>query len=239
MSSFTHADRAPNDAAQPSRRLLLAVALPTLLSVAAAGALVTCPSSWARAAAVPAVELSTAFARFQQAGADNPDAVDDAARRFEQLSAADPTDPVLRAYAGASTARRAKTTWMPWRKMSLAEDGLALIDKALAQLTPAHDAPLHRGVPAVLETRFVAASTFLSLPSMFNRGERGRKELDAVLNSPLLDAAPAPFRATVWLRAAQLAEDEGQTARQRQWLDKVAASGAPQAEAARQRLKGL
>ena len=36
-------------------------------------------------------------------------------------------------------------------------------------LQPAHDAPLHRDTPASLETRFVAANTFLGMPSMFNR----------------------------------------------------------------------
>ena len=123
--------------------------------------------------------------------------------------------------------------------MTFAEDGLAQIDKALAQLASAHDQPLHRGVPAVLETRFVAASTFLGLPSMFNRGERGRQQLDQVLASPLLDSAPLPFRAVVWLRAARLAEDDRQPARARQWYERVVASNAPQAPAARDRLKGL
>ena len=69
--------------------------------------------------------------------------------------------------------------------------------------------PLHRGVPAVLETRFVAANTMLSLPSMFNRQDRGRKLLDEVRSSPLLAQSPASFQAVVARRVAQQAAAQG------------------------------
>ena len=101
-----------------------------------------------------AASYETAFTQFQAAVQGQSSAVEAAAAQWRELSAAQPTDPVLRAYAGASTAMLANTTLLPWRKMSHAEDGLAVIDKALAQLTPAHDAPAHRNVPASLETRF-------------------------------------------------------------------------------------
>ena len=188
----------------PSRRLLLALALPTVLSIASAALIVVCPQALAQtpaAAQTTDPELAAALVRFGEAGPANHAAIDDAAERFARLSAARPLDPVLRAYAGATTAMRAQTTMLPWRKMGYAEDGLAQIDKALAQLGPAHDAPLHRGVPAVLETRLVAATTFLALPAMFNRGERGRALLAQVQSSPLLAAAPAPFQAEVQRRA--------------------------------------
>lgn len=224
------------------RRRLLAVALPTLLAATAAALIVHSPSSWAQgmAASAPAAggeaALVLAFTRFQQARPDQPDAIDDSALRFQQLSAAAPADPVLRAYYGAATAMRATTTVLPWRKMGYAEDGLALIDKALAQLDASHDAPLHRGVSGTLETRFTAASTFLSMPGMFNRKERGRKLLEQVLGSPQFETSPAPFRATVWLGAAKQAEADQQPAQARQLYEKVVASGAPQAAIARERL---
>jgi hypothetical protein len=159
---------------RPSRRRLLALTAPVLVALTGSVVMLNPPPAWGQAAGAAAAtrpddELATAFDRFDQAGPANHAAVDDAAERFARLSAARPADPVLRAYAGASTSMRATTTLLPWRKMTFAEDGLALIDKALAQLARAHDQPLHRGVPAVLETRFVAASTFLGLPSMFNR----------------------------------------------------------------------
>ena len=231
---------------RPSRRHLMGLAAPALVALASGALLVHLPPAQAQpatsapaAATLPDAELAAAFARFDQAGPGNTAAVDDAAEQFTRLSAAHPADPVLRAYAGAATSMRAVTTMLPWRKLSYTEDGLALVDKALAQLSSVHEQALHRGVPAVLETRFVSASTFLGLPAMFNRAERGRQQLDQVLGSPLLDRAPLPFRATVWLRAARLAEDDKQTARARQWYERVVASHAPQAAAARDRLKGL
>jgi hypothetical protein len=229
----------------PSRRLLLALALPTVLSIASAALIVVSPPAAAQTGASEGAslladpEVATALARFDQAGPDNHAAIEDAAERLSKLSTAQPANPVLRAYAGAAVSMRALTTMLPWRKMSLTEDGLAQVDKALAQLGPAHEAPLYRGVPAVLETRFIAAATFLNLPAMFNRSERGRKQLDEVLKHPLFDGTPAPFKAVVWLRAARLAEADQQPALRKQWLEKVAASDAPQAAAARDRLKAL
>jgi hypothetical protein len=111
------------------------------------------------------------------------------------LLRAEPGNPVLMAYSGASTAMKSGTTMLPWKKMGFAEDGLALIDKALALLTPAHDAPLHRGTPAVLEVKLHAANTFLAVPGFMNRGERGAKLLGEVLASPLLAARHCPSRA--------------------------------------------
>ena len=141
------------------------------------------------ASAAPPAAYASAMAHFQRAVNGDDSAIEPAANEWRALSTAEPTDPLLRAYAGASTSMLAKTTLLPWRKMGLAEDGLALIDKALAQLTPAHDAQVVQGAPVGLHTRFVAASTFLALPSMLNRGARGAKLLDEVAHSPSLAAA--------------------------------------------------
>jgi hypothetical protein len=202
-----------------------------------AAALLACTGRAAAAASAQA--FAAAAAEFQKAGSGNEAAVADAVEQFARLSQADPGDPVLRAYLGAATAMRARTTMWPWKKIGYAEDGLAQIDKALALLAPVHDAPLYRGVPATLEARFTAASTFLALPSMFNRGERGAKLLDDVATSPLLDGAPPAFRGAVWLRAGQEAAKGGRTAAARRWLGKAAESGAPQAAEAAAHLKAL
>jgi len=183
--------------------------------------------------------VAAALADFQRALGGQQSAIEPAAEQFLKLSQAEPGNPVLRAYAGAATAMRASTTLLPWKKMSHAEDGLALVDKALAQLTPADDAPLYRRVPASLEVRFTAAGTFLAMPSMFNRHERGLKLLDEVAKSPLIEATPPPFKGTVWMRAGQEAAKAQRNAEAREWFQKVSASGAPQAPAAQAKLKDL
>jgi hypothetical protein len=149
------------------------------------------------------------------------------------LRKAEPANPVLTAYAGASIAMQAKTTLAPLKKMSLAEDGLALVDKALAMLTPAHDAPIERATPGSLEVRFVAANTFLAVPPFMNRAARGRKLLSEVLASPLFDKAPLPFQGSVWLRAAELAAKEQRADDARRYLNEIVLRNAPQAGQAR------
>lgn len=207
---------------------------PATLSLALLLAAASLPT-WAADAA--AFESATAV--FTRASGGDTSAIEPAASQLLAMSQAEPQDTVLRAYAGAATAMRARTTWMPWKKMGHAEDGLAMIDKALALLTPADDAPRYRGVPASLETRFTAANTFVMLPSMFNRQVRGTALLDEVLKSPLFDPSPAGFKATVWLLAARQAGQANQPEQARQWLQKAATSGAPQAAAAQALLKDL
>jgi hypothetical protein len=154
--------------------------------------------------AVPEAEFQSAFVQFSQAQGGDSAAIDKAADAFAALLATEPGNPVLMAYAGAALSMRAKTTMLPWKKMGYADDGLAQIDKALSLLTPAHNAVLQNGTPGALETRFVAANTFLAVPGFMNRGPRGARLLDEVLSNPLFEKAPAGFQNAVRQRAAQL-----------------------------------
>ena len=205
------------------------MALATLASLVAAGP----------ACAAADAPFQSAFQSFAQAQAGDKSAVDTAADAFETLLKTEPTNPVLMAYAGASTTMKATTTSLPWKKMGFAEDGLAQLDKALAMLTPAHDAPLQRGTPGALEVRFVAATTFLGVPPFMNRAERGAKLLGEVLASPLFERAPLPFKGAVWMRAAALAAKDQRKDDARRYFNEVIEHAAPQAEAARVKLKEL
>jgi hypothetical protein len=193
------------------------------------------------AGAAPANEAAFmgAWQQFDRALGGDSGATDAAAERFNALAQADASDLVAQAYAGAALTLKGRDALLPWRKMSHTEDGLARIDKALAQLTPAHDQPLHRGTPASLEVRFTAASTFLALPGFFNRGPRGEQLLADVVNSPLLAASPVPFQGAVLMLAGQHAAKAGKPAEARKHFEAVVVRNAPQAEAARAALKGL
>ena len=87
------------------------------------------------AQAISEAQFDSAFTTFAQARAGDASAIDQSAQAFAALLKAEPINPVLMAYAGATTAMRANTTWLPWRKMGFAEDGMALLDKSLAMLT--------------------------------------------------------------------------------------------------------
>ena len=82
---------------------------------------------------------SAARTQFNRALAGDEAATAAAAAAFNALMASDPAQPVDRAHAGAATSLLGNTTLLPWKKMGHAEDSLALLDKALAQLTPAHN----------------------------------------------------------------------------------------------------
>ena len=190
------------------------------------------------AIAAPDAAFDSAFRHFLVASSGDKSAVDPAADEFDALLKAEPANPVLMAYAGAAGAMRAGTTSLPWKKMGFAEDGMALLDKSLAMLTPAHDAPIQHGTPGSLEVRFVAANAFLAVPPFMNRAARGSKLLNEVLASPLFEKAPLPFQGNVWMRAAALAAKEQRTDDAQRYLNEVISRNAPQAEKARALLKG-
>lgn len=195
---------------------------------------------WATpAGAVTDIAFSAAFTQFRAGNSGDSSAVEASADAFTALLKAEPSHPVLMVYAGAATSLKATTTILPWKKMGFAEDGLAQIDKALTLLTPAHDSLLVRGTPAPLEVKFVAANTFLAVPGFMNRGARGAKLLAEVQASPLFAASPLPFKADVWMRAATQAMTDQQPQEARRLLGEVISSQAPQAEAAKAKLKAI
>ena len=240
----TYARRLASAAATAST-LGLGLALRLGLGLGLGLGLLATPASAAetRAPALPlAISASAADAAlqlFNRAAAGQDAVLDQALLQWQALAAADPGNPAPRAYLGALTSMQARATWLPWRKISYADDGLALIDKALAQLSPAHDRLQFLGVPISLQLRWVAASTFNSLPALFNRADRGARLMDDLLKSPLLVTAPACFKAAVWLSAGKGAAKAGRLEEARQWLGKAAASGAPQAAEAQLRLKAI
>lgn len=191
------------------------------------------------ALAVTETQFQAAFQQFNKATSGDSAAIEQAAVAFTSLVKTQPTNPVLHAYAGAATAMQAGSAWLPWKKMSLAEDGLAELDKALSLLTPAHDAVLHNGTPGVLEVKFVAANTFLAVPDFMHRRERGSKLLGEVLASPLLNQAPLGFKGTVWLKAAKEASKAQKPADAKRYLDLIVQQQTPQAPQAQALLKEM
>lgn len=210
----------------PFRQLLIAAMLVTALTA----------ESHAATGAYPQARLDSAIALLQTGNDDN--SIEKAADEFQQLLQASPADPLLLAYSGASTARLATTTIFPWKKMHYAEDGLAMLDKALQSAT-ANQQQMHRAVPVALEIKLVAANTFLAVPGFMNRAERGEKLLNDILQAASFPACPAGFRDAVQLRAARLAIAHKQPAAARGYLDRVIHSGGTHKAEAEQLLKGL
>ncbi len=189
------------------------------------------------AQAVPEDKFQAAFGHFRQAVGGDTRAVDDAYDAFGALLKAEPGNPVLLAYAGATTSMRARTTVVPWKKLSYAEDGLAQIDKALALAGTGTDLPALRGTPGVLELKYVSATTMLAVPSFMNRGARGAKLLNEVMDSPVFPTAPAGFRGEVLLRAGELALEQKRAPDARRLLGAAVALGGVPADTAKAKLR--
>lgn len=162
-----------------------------------------------------------------------------AAEAFSALLKQEPANPLLMAYAGSSTARMAASTVFPWKKMSYAEEGLAMLDKALQLVAASDGSQLHGSTAIVLEVKFNAANTFLAVPGFMNRAARGSKLLDEILESKQFEQAALGFRGAVWMRAAKLALEQKRTDDARRYLNSVISHSAPQQEAAKGMLKGV
>jgi hypothetical protein len=191
------------------------------------------------AQALPDAALAAAVGQFTAATQGKSDATEASLTQFESLLRQEPGHPLLLCYLGASTTLKARDAWAPWKKMRFAEDGLAQIDKALGLLGPEHDAALAQGTPVSLQTRFVAANTFLSLPDMFNRGPRGRQLLADIQASPVFGHSPDGFQGAVLMRAARQAEQAKDPARARALFQQVVSRQLPQAPEAQTALKGV
>ncbi|MGM9516540.1 hypothetical protein ACS5PK_19990 [Roseateles sp. DB2] len=188
--------------------------------------------------ALPEPAMQAAVGQFVAATKGKSEATDPAIEQFQAMLKAEPGHPLLMSYLGAATTLKARDAWAPWKKMSHAEDGLAQIDKALGLLAPSHDEALYQGTAVSLQTRFVAANTFLGLPDMFNRGPRGRQLLEEIQASPLFAKAPAGFQGAVLMRAAREAEQAKQGERARTLFQQVVSRQLPQAAEAQAALKG-
>ncbi len=130
-------------------------------------------------------------------------ALDVSVEAFRAMGAAMPGHPLLKAYEGAGIAVQARDAMMPWNKMTLAEKGANAIEKALNQLTPAHDEALFGGVPESMEIRMVAAETLLQLPDFMHRAPIGKRAIDAAIASPLFQHCPPPVRERMLALAKQ------------------------------------
>jgi hypothetical protein len=180
------------------RRLILLI----LLMLPVAGF-----TSHASAQAPAEAAFATAQSQFNQARRGEVDQLDAAIATFRAGPGNPALQPLYSVYLGSAITLKGKAAWLPWNKMKLSEQGLDQIDQALAALRPEHDRLLVQSVPLSLVTRLVAAATFVALPDgIFHRRGAGRSLVAEMRRSPLLLAAPAPFRAELSTLEAALQE---------------------------------
>jgi len=149
---------------------------------------------------------------FTKAVAGDGGAVKTASEQFRQLHEREPDYVLLRAFWGTCLTLQGREALMPWNKLRYVEDGLAQIDKALGQLSPDRDRELLGGVSVGMETRLVAASTFLKLPDMFHRFDAGKRVVEESLRNPAFAGLPPVLQGRFHFQAAMVAKQEGRRA---------------------------
>lgn len=173
-------------------------------ALAASVSLLVLLSALPARSAEPSAAFLAASASFTRATTGDSAATEQALKAFEALAAAEsPEAPLYQAYVGAAQTLQGREAWMPWTKMKATERGLDTLDKALRRLESRHDAVVLGSVPVSLETRLVAANTFVSVPdAIFHRADAGRRLLQELVAHPLFAQMPPEFRSRVEKLAA-------------------------------------
>lgn len=223
----------------PGRSAIVVAATLLALAAGAAGLSVQAASDAPPdAVSVPVHDaFAEAFAVFQRAREDNGE-IGKAIAAFETLTRQAPQEPLYAAYLGSTLALKARAAWMPWNKMRYAEQGLDQLDRALAALGPADESRLLRGAPVALQTRLVAATTFLQVPNaLFHRRAQATRLVAQMLADPSLTAQPASLRASIHQAAAQAARLDGKHAEEMKHLAEIVRIEPAGARAQRARLR--
>lgn len=132
-------------------------------------------------------------------------------------------DALSLVYLGSTQTMQGRDAFMPWNKMKYTEQGLATISKGLtlAEEVSVEAQEYRQGLPEGVLAKAIAASTFTSLPDMFNHFERGYDlYLDLLADNAF---AAYHFDVTSWvylyaIEASVRAEDFEQA---NQWLTEM------------------
>ena len=178
-------------------------------------------------------------ALFEQGLRGDSDASKKAYAGFRRLVRDHPDNPLYLAYLGANETLFARDDWRPWKRIQFLDRGLDHIDKALAMLGPEHDNQYERQSVISIETRLVALTTFLKVPSWSNRLQDARDLFAETLAQPVFAKAPPEVRQRIYLQGANIAARDGDKAGEIKYLKKAldARPDGYYADKIRQRLK--
>ncbi|WP_444942239.1 hypothetical protein ACJJI3_09350 [Microbulbifer sp. ZKSA004] len=147
---------------------------------------------------------------YQKAAAQGGTAIEESYEAFKTLQKDNPSDPIVLFYLGASETLMAKESWLPWRKVSYAENGIARMDKALT-IIEEMDNPgrSSQGMPQDLLLKGIAATTFTKVPKFFNSFDRGFELYHELMGDPRIGYMPPDATRWIYCGALQAAELEG------------------------------
>ena len=188
----------------------------TALAIGLIGTQAACPG--AQASAMP--DFATARAQFEAGRAGSDAATDLAQRLFSRLLSSDANNPLYLAYYGSTFTLQARDRRAPWTKIKLINQGVSILDRALALLNRPRGSSATGTV--VLETRLVVMATFIALPeTLFHRLAAAKHEFQLAVSSPGYSSAPVDLRGHLQYEGALIARQEGDAAGERAALQHV------------------
>lgn len=188
----------------------------------------------ASASAMP--DFATARAQFEAGRAGSAEATEMAQRLFARLLSSDANNPLYLVYYGSTFTLQARNARAPWTKIKLVNQGVSILDRALALL---NRSPGSSGAgTAVLETRLVAMATFIALPeTFFHRLAAAKHEFQLAVGSPGYSSAPVDLRGHLQYEGALIARQEGDAVGERAALQRVLALAPPSIDMAEVRAR--
>jgi len=158
---------------------------------------------------------------FEQGLRGDADAVLKAYPVLQKLVKQYPDNPLFLAYLGADETLQARDNWVPWTRIKFLDSGLDHVDKALAMITPEHDEQTERTSPISMETRLVALTTFIRVPSFSNRLQDAKDLFAESIEQDIFFKSPPEVRQRIYLQGAEIAKAEDDTANEIKYLKKA------------------
>ena len=142
-----------------------------------------------------------ALSMYNQAAQGDEEMVEAAHDALKSILDKEGATPLTLVYLGSTETLQGRDAFLPWNKMKYVEKGLATIDKSLTLLNsveqPVAEQARVQGLPEAYLTRAMAATTYTSLPDMFNHFERGYDLYLDLLSEE--EFSHQNFAATAWI----------------------------------------
>ncbi|MFM2600325.1 hypothetical protein [Vibrio fortis] len=154
---------------------------------------------------VPALTFANptpeALSMYNQAAQGDEEMVEAAHDALKSILDKEGATPLTLVYLGSTETLQGRDAFLPWNKMKYVEKGLATIDKSLTLLNsieqPVAEQARVQGLPEAYLTRAMAATTYTSLPDMFNHFDRGYDLYLDLLSED--EFSHQNFAATAWI----------------------------------------
>jgi len=137
-------------------------------------------------------------------------------------------DALSMVYLGSTQTLMGRDAFMPWNKMKYTEQGLVMISKGLSLLgTDSIDHQEYRqGLPESILAKAIAATTFTSLPDMFNHFERGYDIYLELLADESFSTQSYDATSWIYIYAIKASLRAGDVNQANQWLSEMQAENA-------------